>query len=318
MKKDYKDFKINQEEDDQVLFPPGVIVEVKSMACELPTKLGIPLSRFSMAELRREVIDRGIVAQVSGATLWRWLSEDAIKPWRYRSWIFPRDPNFKEKADRVLSLYEGVWDDKPLESNEYVLSADEKTSIQARQRIRPTKGPRPHQNMLVEHEYKRKGAWAYLAAWDVRRAKVFGRCELRSGIASFDRLVGQVMCQEPYCSARRVFWIVDNGSSHRGEKAYRRLKEQWPIIELVHLPVHTSWLNQIEIYFSVVQRKVLTPNDFGSLSELEKRLLGFQQRYEKAARPFEWRFTRSDLSNLLKKMNYDEPCYEPKEALVCA
>ena len=85
------------------------------MACELPAKLGIPLSRFSMAELRREVIDRGIVAQVSGATLWRWLSEDAIKPWRYRSWIFPRDSNFKEKADRVLSLYEGVWDDKPLD-----------------------------------------------------------------------------------------------------------------------------------------------------------------------------------------------------------
>lgn len=288
------------------------------MACELPAKLGLPLSRFSMTELRREVIDRGIVAQVSGATLWRWLSQDAIKPWRYRSWIFPRDPYFKEKADRVLSLYEGIWDDRPLESNEYVLSADEKTSIQARQRIRPTKGPSPHHNMLVEHEYIRKGAWAYLAAWDVRRAKVFGRCESRSGIASFDRLVGQVMCQEPYCSAKRVFWIVDNGSSHRGEKAYRRLKEQWPTIELVHLPIHASWLNQIEIYFSVVQRKVLTPNDFGSLSELEERLLGFQERYEEVARPFEWRFTRSDLLNLLTKMNYNEPCYESKKALVCA
>ncbi len=249
--------------------------------------------------------------------LWRWLSEDAIKPWRYRSWIFPRDTKFREKANHVLSLYEGLWDDRPLGSNEFVLSADEKTSIQARQRRRTTKGPRSHQNMLVEHEYKRQGAWAYLAAWDVRRAKVFGRCESRSGIASFDRLVGQVMCQEPYCSAERVFWIVDNGSSHRGEKACAKLKAQWPTIELVHLPVHASWLNQIEIYFSVVERKVHTPNDFSSLLELEERLLGFQERYEKADRPFEWRFTRSDLSNLLRKMNYNEPSYEPKEALVC-
>jgi len=149
--------------------------------------------------------------------------------------------------------------------------------------------------MLVEHEYERKGAWAYLAAWDVRRAKIFGRCELHSGIAPFERLVGQVMSQDPYSSAGRVFWIVDNGSSHRGEQAGERLSKQWPTIELVHLPIHASWLNQIEIYFSVVQRKVLTPNDFTSLGEAEERLLGFQERYQEVARPFEWKFTRADL-----------------------
>jgi hypothetical protein len=269
-----------------------------------------------LSELRHEVINRGIVAQVGGTTLWRWLSEDAIKPWRYRSWLFPRASDFTEKANRVLSLYEGVWDGQPLSSKEFVISADEKTSIQARQRKQPTKAPKPHQKARVEHEYERKGAWVYLAAWDVKQAKIFGRCELQSGIAPFDRLVEQVMSQEPYYSADRVFWIVDNGSSHRGEKAYNRLQKQWPTIELVHLPVHASWLNQIEIYFSIVQRKVLTPNDFTSLSEAEEKLLGFQERYQEVARPFEWKFTRADLTKLLNKLPKNEAKNEANKVLV--
>jgi hypothetical protein len=288
----------------RVLFPPAVIVEIKALACELPYEIGIPLSRFSIAELRREAINRGIIATVSGTTIWRWLTEDAIKPWRHRSWIFPRDPHFEVKAGRVLDLYEGVWENRPLGEKEFVISADEKTSIQARKRKQQTLAPGPNRPMLVEHEYERKGSWAYLAAWDVRRAKVFGRCELKSGIAPFDRLVGQVMSQEPYCSADRVFWVVDNGSSHRGEKACMRLKRQWPTIELVHLPVHASWLNQIEIYFSVVQRKVLTPCDFKSLYALEDRLLGFQEHYQATASPFEWKFTKTDLVKMLNKINY--------------
>ena len=110
------------------------------------------------------------------------------------------------------------------------------------------------------------------------------------------------MSQEPYRSARRVFWIVDNGSSHRGQSCITRLQQAWPTIVVVHLPVHASWLNQIEIYFSIVQRKVLTPNDFASLKAVEERLLGFQQRYEEIAKPFEWRFTREDLSNQLLRL----------------
>ena len=160
------------------LFPPAVIVEIKALACELPYKLGIPLSRFSIAELRREAINRGIVAQISGTTIWRWLSEDAIKPWRHRSWIFPRGSHFAVKAGRVLDLYAGVWENRPLGEKEFVISADEKTSIQARKRKSQTLAPGPNQAMLVEHEYERQGAWAYLAAWDVHRAKVFGHCEL--------------------------------------------------------------------------------------------------------------------------------------------
>ncbi len=213
-------------------------MEVKALACELPHRAGLPLSRFSLADLQQEVLARGIVASVSGATLWRWLSADAIRPWRYRSWLFPRDPAFSEKAGRVLDLYTGRWQGAPLTARDYVVSADAKTSIQARLRRHPTAAPRPGRAQCVEHEYARGGAWAYLAAWDVHRAKLFGRCESHTGIAPFDRLVAQVMSQEPYRSASRVFWILDNGSAHRSTAASARLHATWPTLIPVHTPIH--------------------------------------------------------------------------------
>jgi transposase len=263
------------------------------------------LSRFSIPEIRREILARGLVATIADTTIWRWLSEDAIRPWAHRTWIFPRDPAFEQKAGRVLDLYSGIWEGQPLTATDCVLSTDEKTSIQARCRIHATLPPAPGTAMRVEHEYERRGAWAYLAAWDVRRAKIFGRCERKSGIVSFERLVDQVMSQEPYCSAPRVFWIMDNGSSHRGQKCAERLRKRWPTIVPVHTPVHASWLNQVEIYFSIIQRKVLTPNDFRSLSDLEERLLRFGERYQISARPIRWKFTRNDLRRLLSKIGRD-------------
>lgn len=269
----------------------------------MPHCYGLPLSRWSLADLQREVVAQGIVAEVSGATLWRWLSREALCPWRYRSWIFPRDPHFAAKAGRVLDLYQRRWEGVPLGRRDFVLSADEKTSIQARIRIHPALPAAPGRHTRVEHEYQRGGACAYLAAWDVHRARLFGRCEDRTGIAPFDRLVEQVMAVEPYRSARRVFWITDNGSAHRGLKAANRLRDAWPSIVLVHTPVHASWLNQIEIYFSILQRKVLTPNEFASLEDLKHHILAFQDRYQQAARPFHWSFTRTDLHHLLARLN---------------
>ena len=185
---------------------------------------------------------------------------------------------------------------------DYVLSTDEKTSIQARLRCHRSLPPAPGRPMLVEHEYARGGAWAYLAAWDVRRAKVFGRFDVTTGIDPFERLVADVMAKEPYRSAARVFWVMDNGSSHRGQTSIARLQKTWPTIVPVHTPVHASWLNQIEVYFSIIQRKVLTPNDFTSLAEVEDRLLRFQSHYEQAATPFHWTFTRQDLANLMARI----------------
>jgi hypothetical protein len=290
----------------QPAFPPSVVVEVKRLACEIPSRQGVPLAHLTVPELQREVIARGIVAQISGVTLWRWLSADALQPWRHRSWIFPRDPHFAEKAGRVLDLYARSWEGTALGPNEFVISADEKPSIQARRRKHASLGPASGRPMRIEHEYFRAGALTYLAAWDVHRAKLFGRCEPKTTIAAVDRLVAQVMSTEPYRSARRVFWVADNCSSHRGEKAAARFTAHWPTLTLVHTPVHASWINQIEIYFSIVQRKVVTPNDFTSLPELEDRLLAFQGRYEQTARPFRWTFTRAHLAALLAKLKAHE------------
>jgi hypothetical protein len=288
-------------------FPPQVRVQIKALACELPAKLNLPLSRFSSSDIARAAVNEGLVAQISGTTVWRWLSADAIRPWRHRCWIFPRDPQFAQKAGPILDLYQRWWQGKHLKDDEYILSTDEKTSIQARARLHPTTPPAAKRLMRYEHEYERKGAWAYLAAWDVGRAKLTGRCEASTGIEPFHRLVDQTMRREPYRSARRVFWIADGGSSHRGEAAAKRLRGWHQNAVLVSTPVHASWLNQIEIYFSIVQRKALTPNDLSDLIAARQRLLGFQKHFEKIASPFDWKFTRDDLEKLLAQLKKESP-----------
>jgi hypothetical protein len=284
------------------LSPPELVIQVKALACEPPSKYGLPLSKWSTNDLVRQVRQSGLVASISGSTIWRWLDEDAIRPWQHRSWVFPRDPDFATKGGRILDLYQRFWNDKPLKDDEFVISADEKTSIQARARKHPTLACRAGSPMRVEHEYTRCGAWVYLAALDVHNPRIFGRCEEKNGIAPFDRLIDQVMTRPPYSDARRVFWIVDNCSAHRGQRAVQRLHNKDPRLVLVHAPVHASWLNQIEIYFSIVQRKVLTPNDFPNLAAVAERLLDFQYYWESIAQSFDWKFTRRDLDELLRKI----------------
>ena len=289
-------------------------MQVKALACELPATHHVPISRWSTSDLCRHVRQSGIVATISDSTIWRWLNEDALRPWQHRSWIFPRDPQFAVKAGRILDLYERVWEETPLKKDEFVLSADEKTSIQARRRRHCTYPAQPGRAMKVEHEYTRCGAWTYIAVLDINRAKLFGRCERKNGIVPFDRLVADVMSKSPYAKARRVFWIVDNGSAHRGSRAVERLQSRYKNLVLVHAPVHASWLNQIEIYFSILQRKVITPNDFVSLKELEERLICFQDYYEQIATPFECKFTRNDLNILINKIKTAEGIYEKQAA----
>src|SRR3954451_2547072 len=156
-------------------FSPVQVAQVKSLACQLPAGAGAPLSRWSCPELAREAVSQGIAESISAATVRRWLARDAIKPWQYRSWLFPRDPDFAVKAERVLDLYQRRWNGHKLEPEEYVISSDEKTSIQARCRCHPTLPPGRARMMRVNHEYERGGALAYLAAYDVHHARVFGR-----------------------------------------------------------------------------------------------------------------------------------------------
>ena len=285
---------------------PVVRAEVVALACALPAEHDVPLSRWSCPEIAREL---GIRCQVSASasSVRRWLAADALKPWQHRSWISIRDPDFAVKAARVLDLYAGIWDGQPLGPGDVVICADEKTSIQARCRCHPTLAPGQARAMRVEHDYRRGGALAYLAAWDVHRGQVIGRCEDTTGIEPFARLVEQVMTAEPYASADRVFWIVDNGSSHRGQAAIKRLAEQFPNTVMEHTPVHASWLNQVEIFFSITQRKVLSPNDFDDLEVVIERLAAFETRYNQAAKPFKWKFTTTDLADLMDRLDRHRP-----------
>lgn len=279
-------------------FPDWVRALVIAIACELPSQLDLPLSRHFGSSVWRVVRDEGVV--IGLRTVQRILARHHLKPWRYRSWMHPRDAKFIEKLRVVLDLYAGLWEGKPLGPDDQIISADEKTSIQARRRQLVAPGPGKPGRM--ESDYERRGAFQYLCAWDVRCGIPWGRCVPKTGILPFLALVDQVMAMEPYRSAPRVFWIVDNGSSHQGKKSVRRLRQRYPNLILVHTPTHASWVNQIEIWFSIVQRKVLTPAEAGSLEELEARILAFEAEYRCQPRPIRWKFTREEFDRRLQEL----------------
>jgi transposase len=278
--------------------------QVKAIACSSPSgDKGLPLARWSTREVARQAVLEGVVEAVSRWTVGRWLAEDIVKPWQTRSWISPRAPDFAERGGVVLDLWQRLWDGRPLGEDEYVISADEKPGIQVLRRGRPPRPLAPGGPRRVEFDYVRGGTVAYLAAMDVSSGEVMGVCDPTTGIAPFARLVDLVMGQEPYKSARRVFWVVDNGSSHRGGAAQLRLQDAWPNALLVHTPVHASWLNQIEVFFSILSRKALNGESFNSVEALAERILAFQDWYNQTAQPFNWTWTRRQLNDYLQRLN---------------
>ena len=282
-----------------VTYGPQERAQVIAIVCETLWKHELPLSRFSIADLHRVVTQEESLAGLSHGSLGRFLRQNALKPWRYRYWLFPRDPDFVNRACVILDLYAGFWQGQRLGPDEYALSADEKT-IQILSRCHPSLPAVPGYEQRVEFEYKRQGTVAYHAAWDVFRGMVFGRVAPNTCIATFNQLVDLVMTQAPYQTAGRVFWIVDGGSAHHRNTFPTRLSNMYANAVAVSLPVHASWLNQIEIYFSIVQRKVLTPLDVADKEALTKRLLGFQDYYQEVAKPFSWKFTAADLKKRLE------------------
>ena len=280
-------------------YGPRERVQAIAVVCETLRKHELPLSRFSVADLHRVVIQEEGLEDISHSSLARFLRQNALKPWRYRYWLFPRDPEFVSRACVVLDLYAGFWEGQRLGSDEYVLSADEKT-VQVLTRRHSGLPAVPGHEQRVEFEYKRKGTLAYHAAWDVLRGKIFGRVAPNTCIATFNQLIDLVMTQSPYQTSERTFWIVDGGSAHHRNTFPTRLSNMYANAVAVSLPVHASWLNQIEIYFSIVQRKVLTPLDVKDKPTLTKRLLDFQDYYQDVAKPFSWKFTADDLKNRLK------------------
>jgi transposase len=279
---------------------------VVALACQLPAATGVPLSRWTGPELLAEVIRAGTDCELSASSVLRILAGHPVKPWQYQSWISPRDPDFAAKAAVILDLYQGRYQGKLLQPGDRILSVDAKPSIQARGRCRPTVPAARGTPVRVEHEYVRHGALALLAALDVRTGKVWAATPGTTGIVPFMDLIGQVMRRPEYKDAPRVFVIVDNGSDHRGQAAIDRLRQAHPNAIMIHTPVHASWLNQVEIVFSVVQKKVLTPGDFPGLGTLSYVLLAFVNRYNRTAGPFNWKFSADDLTALLRRISQRE------------
>jgi transposase len=288
---------------------------VVALACQLPAVTGVPLAHWTGPELAAELTTQNLASSpVSASSVLRILAGHPVKPWQYQSWIYPRDPDFEARAKVTLDLYQGFYQGEPLGPDDRILSFDAKPQINARSRLHPSLPAAPGRPVRYEHEYKRKGSLALLAGLDVRTGTVFASTPVTTGIKPFMDLAGQVMARPEYKNAPRVFVIVDNGSDHRGQAAITRLASAHPNAIMIHTPVHASWLNQIEIFFSVIQKKVVTPNDFTSLDELSATLLAFVGRYNQTARPFNWKFTASDLRDLMdriSKHNQQDPQDEP-------
>ncbi len=292
--------------------PPSTLAAIKMIACELPATYELPFSRFSVPEIREAARGLGVRPLPSVSWIRARLKEDALRPWSHHTWVKPRDPDFERKAAPILDLYQERWEGAPLGPDDVVLSADEKTAIQALHRHQPTSPAGPRRPVRYDNHYTRRGTTKYIAAREVRTGRVMGACRKRVGAREFRQFVDRVMASTRCVRARRVFWIVDNGSAHHPKTFGTWLSARHPKAVAVHTPVHASWLNQIEIYFSILQRKALTPNDFEDVEALERRIVAFQRRYNRRARPFKWKFTKADLRRFIKRLE------EPREGLKVA
>lgn len=281
---------------------------MKALACERSTDgERRPLSRFSVLDVCERTWELGL--NPSYSTVWRWLHADALRPWLQEQWLFPRDRRFLEKAVPVLELYHRRWQGQPLGPRDVVLCGDEMTNLQALERHHRGLPPAPGRRGRYEFEYERHGTVCYLAFLEVFTGRVYGEVTEQNGIAPFERALGRCLQQERLATAERVFLIVDNGCAHHPSTSPERLRRQFPQLEVVHLPTHASWLNQIEIYFSIVRRKALTPLDFPSKAALKERLASFQGHYNQRAVPFTWNYTQEQLAQHLEKFAAREAEY---------
>lgn len=301
------------------LSPPEDTIVVKALACERPTDpLRRPVSRFSVFDVCERAWELGLT--LSYSTIWRRLREDALRPWYYQQWLFPRDPRLLEKATPVLELYHRTWAGLPLGPRDVVLSADEMSGLQALSRIHPGLPPAPPSaaplpgrpgrrsdpRSRVEFEYERHGTVCYQAFLNVFTGKVYGEVHPSNGIETFERTLAHCL-RTPSCqAAERIFLIVDNGSSPHPSTSPARIQAQHPQVTVVHLPTHSSWLNQVELYFSILHRKALTPADFPSVAALEARLYQFQYAYNQRAEPFRWQYTRDHLEAYIERLALHE------------
>ena len=269
--------------------------QVVALACSAPQQYGKPWQRWSGEKLAEVAVEQQIVATISPSTIRRWLRADKIKPWRYHSWQHSTDPQFVEKATPVLDLYAQA---PALQTQgELTVCTDEKTSIQARQRVTPTKAPTPGEIMQVADRYKRMGALQLFCALVVASGLTFAQTRPTKKFADFKAFLREFL-QSPVCaSVKIVHLILDNGPTHAPKQLGTWLASLDLAFEvrLYWLPKYASWLDQVEIIFSKVQRDVLTPNDFPSLLALERNLHAYFTELNTHPKPIQWTYTKTKL-----------------------
>jgi len=266
-------------------FPPAVAVHAVKMACERPDDRGRSLSTWFCSDLARQLVAEGIVDRISTSTVQRILASHKLKPWRAHMWLspkVPRDTEFYARVREIIELYT-----RPLADHEMVLSVDEKTSLQPRTRLHPTKPALP--NLVpnrLEHEYKRGGALQLFAAFDTRSGKVYGQTFDRKRQKEFIAFLEHLDAEIP-ASITTIHLVLDNVSTHHGKQAHAWFTRH-PRFRLQFTPVHCSWMNQVEQWFSILQRKRFRIADFKEKVDLATKIHQFITEWNEQAHPFNW------------------------------
>jgi len=265
-------------------FSPEVSMHAVKIACEMPDLRGRSLSQWDCAEIARELTRSGVVDHISSETVRRMLEGYKLKPWLHRMWLSPRkerDEAFCLQTEEIIDLYT-----RDMDPSERVYCLDEKTSIQARERIHQTKPAMAGRPAQFEHEYRRQGALNLFAAFDTRSGKVYGRCyERKRQEEMIDFLSYLEDVTPPRITTIRI--VCDNVSVHKGKKV-RLWLETHPRFVFHFTPVHCSWMNQVEQWFSIFQRKRLTIADFASKADLQAKIYAFIEQWNETAKAFKW------------------------------
>ena len=265
------------------------------LACELPDRVGRSLGQWDCTELARQLIREAIVETISPQTVQRLLASQRLKPWRVHAWLHPKAPRDAEFVRRTRNVADLLT--RALGPHEAVLSLDEMTSLQPRPRLAPTRPAQPNRPVQVEHEYARKGALHLFAAFDTRSGQAYGECFFRKRqveFSTFPEQLGQAIAP----TITTLHLLADNVSVHHGRKV-RRWLARHPRFVLHFTPVHCSWMNPVEQWFSLLRRKRLRHPNFADVPALARALRQFIREWNEIAHPFRW--TAQSFEKILAK-----------------
>ena len=260
--------------------------QVIAAACSDPSAYGLERSVWSHESLADALEDSGQVRSISSTTVGRILAEAEIKPHRVKTWCHSSDPEYQSKMEAIVALYVSPPPHEP------VLSIDEKSGIQVLSRLRPMVPARPGRDPRYEFEYRRHGTRCLFGCFNVRTGTVLGRCtgrRTREDFLSFMDLVARHYRQ------RRVHVVLDNLNTHkdtsRGAFMTKWNRAHGDRFRFHYTPTHGSWLNQIELWFSILSRQVLRYGDFDTPDVLVATIAAFIRRWNRDhARPFRWTY----------------------------